>query len=177
MLARFWQALAAVALAHAQLPLHRSLQKARACWPSNQLVVTWGRQVQGCSRVLPMGFSQGCSRVERMTLQVPVQRLLGLHCAHMVAQPPEVPVRDPLQRLGVGRVPARQQLAGKHLGHRPSSIAALSRTACWAGASMAAVSAQACARAAALSAYQGCPAVTVIVQGLDKGQCDTRPCE
>ena len=54
-----------------------------------------------------------------MVLQVPIQRLLGLHGAHLVAQPPEVPVGDPLQRLGVGRLPARQQPAGADSKPRP----------------------------------------------------------
>ncbi len=38
-------------------------------------------------------------------LQVPVQRVVGLHCACLVPQPPQVPVRHPLQRLGLGRLP------------------------------------------------------------------------
>ena len=105
-----------------------------------------------------MGLSRGCSRVERMMLQVPVQRLLGLHGAHLVAQPPEVLVRDPLQRLGVGRLPARQQPAGAHhastwhtswpvLKGSPQPRSLLGR------ASKAAVSACACAHAAALSTH------------------------
>ena len=46
-------------------------------------------------------------------LQVPVQRVLGLHCTHLVSQPPQVPVRHPLQRLGLGRVPPRQSSPGE----------------------------------------------------------------
>ena len=87
-LAQCWQALPAVAVAHAQLPLFR---------------------------------------LKRMTLQVPVQRLLGLHCARLVAQPPEVPVSDPLQRLGVGRLPARQQPAGAHLASTPFTLRPIRR--------------------------------------------------
>ena len=40
-----------------------------------------------------------------VALQVPLQRLLGLHCARLVPQPPQVPVCHPLQRLGLGRLP------------------------------------------------------------------------
>ena len=50
----------------------------------------------------------------RAVLQVSVQRLMGLHRAHLVSQPPQMPVCHPLQRLGLGRVPSRQSPPGEH---------------------------------------------------------------
>lgn len=45
-------------------------------------------------------------------LQVPIQRVLGLHRAHLVPQPPQVPVCHFLQRLGLGSVSSWQKSPG-----------------------------------------------------------------
>jgi hypothetical protein len=71
-----------------------------------------------CSLGVPVIASFTTDGEPTVYLQVPVQRLLGLHRPHLVSQPPQVPVCDPLQRLGVGCVPARKESTGEAHVHR-----------------------------------------------------------
>ena len=54
-----------------------------------------------------------CPGNRAVSIQVPVQWLVGLQRAHLVAQPPQVPLSHPLQRLGLGRVPPWQSPPGE----------------------------------------------------------------